>query len=79
MSSTFYLGCLVGGFSELTLFLLNPEGESRPGKAHRLFLFLLLGVQVRQQWQPGPGQALGLQLHHGFRKGQFWQGDTRQT
>lgn len=55
--------------------LLSPEGESGSREAHRLF-FLFLGLQVRQQWQSGPGQALGLQLRHGSGQGELWQGDA---
>lgn len=56
-------------------YLLSSESTSWTREAHRFF-FLLLCVQVRQQRQSGPRQALGLQLRHGSGKRQLWQGDA---
>lgn len=56
-------------------YLLSSESTSWTREAHRFF-FLLLCVQVRQQRQSGPRQALGLQLCHGSGKRQLWQGDA---
>lgn len=57
---------------------LSTEGQSGSREAHRLFIFLILCVQIRQQWQSGPRQALGLQLHHGSRQRQLRQGNARE-
>lgn len=46
ISNRLYFDCFAFRLPLFYSFLLDPAGESRPGKAHRLLLFLLLGVQV---------------------------------